>query len=159
MLKMPRFAREMKRGEEADVAALLERAFKGPDEARLVEALRRSGDMAGEMVLPSDDGVVGYYALSRMRGPKGWLCLAPVAIDPDWQGRGHGRRFVGQLAAWAEASGEVVVVLGDVPFYERCGFSAARAVGLTSPYDIAHTLVAGGVGVLEGDLVYPKAFG
>lgn len=154
------FVREMQRGEEPAVEALLTRAFDGSEEARLVEALRRAGAMAGEMVVPGEDGPVGYYALSWMQAPKGWLCLAPVAVDPARQGQGIGRRMVGQLSEWARLSQQVIVVLGDVPFYERAGFSQARAARLNSPYPVEHTLLAGpGEDVPEARLIYPRAFG
>jgi putative acetyltransferase len=160
VLKMPEFVREMRRGEEEAVDGLLRRAFGGADEAQLVLALRKSGAMAGEMVLPFEGGVVGYYALRALKGPKGWRCLAPVAIDPDWQGRGHGRRMVKQLVAWAEASNSSICVLGDVDFYKNCGFSTITDVELITPYSADHTLVAG-TGPLKGavTLEYPKAFG
>lgn len=158
-LRFPEFSREMRRGEEAAVDVLLQRAFGGDDEVRLVHALRQSGAVAGEVVLPFQGGVVGYYALSNMRAPKGWLCLAPVAIDPDWQGGGHGRRLVGMLAEWARRSGTYVTVLGQVAFYERAGFSAARAERLTSPYPVSHTLIAGpGEDAPEAELIYQAAF-
>ena len=158
-MKHTQFSREMRRGEEPAVAALLERAFGGHAEARLVEKLRRAGDIAGETVLPSDDGIVGYYAVSVMRSPKNWLCLAPVAIDPDWQRQGHGRRMIGLLAEWARLSGCYVVVLGQPAFYTRAGFSLERAAKLTSPYPITNTLLAGpGTDVPEQTLIYPKAF-
>ena len=154
------FVREMQRGEEPAVEALLTRAFDGSEEARLVEALRRAGAMAGEMVVPGEDGPVGYYALSWMEAPKGWLCLAPVAVDPARQGQGIGRRMIGQLSEWARLSQQVIVVLGDVPFYERAGFSQARAARLNSPYPVEHTLLAGpGEDVPEARLIYPRAFG
>lgn len=159
MLQTPEFSREMRRGEEDAVTDLLRQAFGGDTEARLVAALRKSGAVAGEVVLPYQGDVVGYYALSQMRAPKGWLCLAPVAIHPEWQGRGHGRRMIGMLTEWARLSGTKVVVLGQVAFYERAGFSAARAARLTSPYPIADTLLAGpGTDVPEETLVYPVAF-
>jgi putative acetyltransferase len=149
----------MRRGEEPAVAALLERAFGGQAEARLVEKLRRAGDIAGETVLPSDDVIVGYYAISAMRSPKRWLCLAPVAIEPDWQGQGHGRRMIGLLSEWARLSGCYVVVLGQPAFYTRAGFSLERAAKLTSPYPVTNTLLAGpGTDVPEQTLIYPKAF-
>ncbi|WP_294609982.1 GNAT family N-acetyltransferase [Roseovarius sp.] len=158
-MKRTQFSREMRRGEEPAVAALLQRAFGGQDEVRLVEKLRRAGDIAGETVLPSDDGIVGYYALSVMRSPKRWLCLAPVAIDPDWQGQGHGRRMIGLLSEWARMSGCYVVVLGQPGFYARAGFSLERAARLSSPYPITNTLLAGpGADVPEQSLIYPKAF-
>lgn len=155
----PGFARDLRRGEEAAVDRLLSRAFGGEDEVRLVHRLRRDGAMAGEVVLPCGDGIAGYYALSKMRAPKGWLCLAPVAIDPDWQGQRHGQRMIGMLAEWARLSRVHVVVLGQVGFYERGGFRQDRAAHLTSPYPIAHTLLAGpGDDAPAEKLLYPKAF-
>lgn len=159
MTKAPGFTREMRPGEEAGVEALLRLAFGGLDEARLVAALRKSGAMAGEMVLPCDGGIIGYYALSRFIRPKGWLCLAPVAIHPDWQGMRHGKRMIGQLTEWARLSGTCVVVLGQPEFYGRTGFSAARAAQLGSPYPLDHTLLAGpGTDAPRETLVYPKPF-
>ncbi|MBU3259046.1 N-acetyltransferase [Roseovarius sp. PS-C2] len=159
MTKTPGFTRDMRPGEEAGVEALLRLAFGGLDEARLVAALRKSGAMAGEMVLPCDGEIVGYYALSRFIRPKGWLCLAPVAIHPDWQGMRHGKRMIGQLTEWARLSGTYVVVLGQPAFYGKAGFSLDRAAGLTSPYPITQTLLAGpGQDVPEQALTYPKAF-
>ncbi len=154
----PDFLREMKRGEEASVSALLTDAFGQPDEARLVEKLRKSRAMAGEMVLPSKQGIVGYLALSRMIAPKGWLCLAPMAVHPDLQRMGYGRRMVGMITEWARLSGQTLVVLGDPDFYTRCGFRPAPE-GLTSPYPVDHTLVAGEVKAKSLDLRYPQAFG
>ena len=158
MFKTPDFMREMKRGEEDAVTALLTAAFARPDEARLVEALRKSRAIAGEMVLPMDGEVIGYAALSKMVSPKGWLCLAPVAIHPDFQARGFGRRLTGMITQWAEISGQTLVVLGDPKFYTRCGFTKI-ADGFTSPYPLTHTLTAGPAKTKVKELVYPKAFG
>jgi putative acetyltransferase len=63
------------------------------------------------------------------------------------------------LAEWARCSGIYVTVLGQVAFYERAGFSAARAARLTSPYPVAQTLIAGpGDDAPEAGLIYPAAF-
>ncbi len=154
------FCREMRPGEEQAVADLLRAAFDGDAESRLVAALRKSGQIAGEMVLPAPDtGIGGYYALSHFIQPRGWLCLAPVAIHPDLQGRGNGRRMIGLLSEWARISGHYVVVLGQGAFYERCGFSGRRAARLTSPYPLDHTLLAGpGEDPPQESLTYPKPF-
>ncbi len=155
----PDFSRELRRGEEDEVDALLRSAFDGADEAELVRALRKTGAMAGESVATWDGRIAGYYALSHMVAPKGWLCLAPVAVSPDRQGSGLGRRMMGMLSEWARLSDTYVVVLGQVAFYERAGFSQARAQGLTSPYPLAHTMIAGpGSDVPVAALQYPKAF-
>lgn len=154
------FLREMKRGEETAVAGLLRAAFGGEDEVRLVKALRKSGSVAGECVVPGPDGPLGYFALSAMRAPAGWLCLAPVAVAPEVQRRGLGRRMTGFLAAWAGAAQRTVVVLGDPSFYARAGFSAERAARLVTPYPVEHTLIARpGNDVPAERLVYPAAFG
>lgn len=154
----PDFLREMNRGEEAEVAKLLTEAFGGKEEALLVEKLRKSNAMAGEMVLPSANGIVGYLALSAMVAPKGWFALAPVAIRPDMQRMGHGRRMVGMITEWARLSNQTLVVLGDPAFYSRCGFRPAPE-GLTSPYPVDHTLVSGPAKAKSMALTYAPAFG
>lgn len=153
------FMREMRRGEEAAVEELLRAAFGSEDEARLVRALRKSGDLAGESVVAQDGRIVGYFALSWLVKPKGWLALAPVAVDPGHQGQGIGRRMCGMLSEWARLSRQMVLVLGEPGFYERAGFSQARAARLNAPYPVAHLLLAGpGDDAPEATLVYPRAF-
>ncbi|WP_245882506.1 GNAT family N-acetyltransferase [Yoonia sediminilitoris] len=155
----PDFARELRRGEERQVNDLLCAAFDGPAEAELVRRLRKERSIAGETVLPWEDEIVGYFALSHMRRPKGWICLAPVAIKPDLQGRGYGKRMMGLLSEWARLSRTPVVVLGSVGFYEKAGFSQAKAANLTSPYPIANTMLAGMDKPAPAQrLVYPAAF-
>jgi putative acetyltransferase len=153
------FMREMRRGEEAEVEALLAAAFGGDQEVRLERQLRRAGAMAGESVVPADGRIVGYFALSWMDSPNDWLCLAPVAVLPAWQRRGTGRRMIGMLSEWARLAGQYVIVLGDVGYYSKAGFSAERAAKLKSPFPIEHTLLAGpGEDVPERSLIYPEAF-
>ncbi len=153
------FHRELRKGEEAKVDRLLQRAFGGQDEVRLVHNLRKSKAMAGEMVVPVGDDIIGYYALSWIRAPKNWLCLAPVAVDPDWQGQGQGKRMMGLLSEWARLTGTYVVVLGEVAFYEKGGFSQSRAANLQSPFPIEYTLIAGpGNDAPSQELRYPAAF-
>ena len=139
---------------------LLALAFKGQDEVRLVHRLRKDRAIAGEMVISADNRIVAYAGLSQMIQPKGWLCLAPVAVHPDWQGRHIGSRMVGMITEWARLSKKTIVVLGEPGFYARNGFSSERAAQLTSPYPISHTLLAGpGETAPTETLVYPKAFG
>lgn len=158
MFNAPQFARDLKRGEEEDVDTLLKAAFGGPAEAQLVAKLRKSKAIAGEQVMPMGDRIVGYYALSFMIEPQGWLCLAPVAIAPDVQRRGYGKRMIGMLTEWARLTGTPIVVLGDPEFYEKTGFTRAGAAQLLSPYPSDHTMVCGVTGAPTHQLVYPAAF-
>ena len=158
MFNAPEFARDMKRGEEAQVDELLRAAFGSAAEAELVVKLRKPRLIAGEQVMPMGDRIVGYYALSNMVKPKGWLCLAPVAIAPDVQRRGYGKRMIGMLTEWARITQTPVVVLGEPAFYEKAGFSRKGAAALTGPYPIDHTMVCGLAGAPAQDLIYPPAF-
>ncbi|SFR32386.1 putative acetyltransferase [Yoonia tamlensis] len=158
LFQSPEFARDMKHGEEAAVDALLTQSFGSPAEAQLVAKLRKARVIAGETVLPMGGRIIGYYALSYLVKPKGWLCLAPVAIHSDVQGRGYGRRMLGVLTEWARLTKTPVVVLGNPDFYARAGFSHELAKNLQSPYPIKNTLVAGIDQAPAQTLVYPAAF-
>lgn len=164
--RTPDFMRALKRGEEDAVTALLDAAFGGRDESKLVEALRKSRVVAGEMVMPlrTDAGVqiVGYAALSKLVSPKGWLALAPVAIAPEFQGRGYGKRLVGMIAQWAEMTGQTLIVLGDPKLYTKAGFSPLPEE-FDAPYPHTHLMSVGPMKIVgkakEKRLTYPKAFG
>ncbi|SEN03998.1 putative acetyltransferase [Loktanella fryxellensis] len=159
-MQFPGFIRPASAADLPAIDALLRDAFGGGAEVALIHALRKAGAMRGEQVIPLGDGIIGTYALSAMVAPVGWLCLAPVAVAPDWQGRGHGRRMVAQLAAWADQTATPVVVLGAPAFYGKAGFSSAAAARLTSPYPVAQTLLVGvGGAVPQVALRYPAAFG
>ncbi|MEM0990889.1 MAG: N-acetyltransferase [Pseudomonadota bacterium] len=163
--------------EDADfeaVDALLRAAFGGADEANLIRRLRADGDMWFEWQTPWHGEMAGYLAVSRMRAPQGWGCLAPVAVRPEWQrGRlvelyGHtvvpatgadarypwriGSRLISMLRHLIDDRlsmqnadlPSTLVVLGEPSFYERGGFSLAQTQGLTSPYPLSHTLLLRG---------------
>jgi putative acetyltransferase len=159
MPPIPEFMRPMRLAEVALVDGLLRAAFAGDEEAALVTRLRTEGLMEVEMVLPGEGEVIGYLALSRLMAPEGWLVLAPVAIAPPWQRRGLGARLVAKTMQLMAIKGKTTVVLGEPGFYGRCGFSSARAAALTSPFPIAHTLLARpGDDIPTEALRYPAAF-
>lgn len=149
--KFPEFSRDMRRGDEDAVDDLLNRVYGGGAEVQIVHGLRQSGAVAGEVVLPYQGSIVGYYILSQMRAPDGMLCLGPLAIDPDWQRAGHGRRMIGLLAEWARISSTSVIAQGCAPFFARAGFRAGPLSDIS---------VAGPERDLSGvDLSFPTAFG
>ncbi|WP_405010402.1 GNAT family N-acetyltransferase [Kitasatospora sp. NBC_01539] len=118
-------------------------AFPGPDEADLVDSLRRDPSWLPELsvVAVEDDGrelVLAHALLTRLQVGDGWaLALAPVAVAPEWQGKGIGAQVVRAALAAAERSGErLVVVLGDPAYYGRFGFTPASRHEVTGPYDV-----------------------
>ena len=156
----PSFTREARTSDHAAIDRLLVAAFGGAEEARLARELRRDKDLFREIVMPWGDEMAGYLAVSRFVSPEGWLCLAPVAVHPEWQREGRGQFMVQGLVDEIVGSlGRTMVVVGEGKFYRRCGFLATRAARLTSPYGTENTLLAAPeMSVPVETLVYPKAF-
>jgi ribosomal protein S18 acetylase RimI-like enzyme len=86
---------------------------------------------AGEVYVLELDGVLGGFIVMRPLG--GRLFVENVAVDPAYQGQGHGRR----LMAFAEtfASGLDLPALRlytnelmheNIPFYEGLGFAVSE---------------------------------
>lgn len=160
MLNTPQFMREMKRGEEADVDALLEAAFGNARQRDILAQLRSSKTIAGEMILPMNGMVVGFAALSSMVSPKGWLVLDPVAIAPDLQSRGFGKRLIGMIAQWADMTGNTIVAHQphthpDSSLFRSCGFTP-----LPSTFEIPHSagtlLICGAGKTKTSKITFPK---
>ncbi|MEM9585606.1 MAG: N-acetyltransferase [Pseudomonadota bacterium] len=156
----PSFTRDARHTDHAAIDRLLVASFGGPQEAQLVRNLRAEGAVWQETVMPWGEEAAGYLAISRFVAPDGWLCLAPVAVHPDWQGEGRGQFMVEQaVEEFSKKLKRFMVVVGDGKFYRRCGFLATRAARLTSPYGTENTLLIGpDMSVPTETLIYPKAF-
>ncbi len=157
--------------DHAAVAEVVEAAFGGPAEAKLVELLRASDGYVPELALVADrDGaIVGHtmftYVTLRGEEEREVLQLAPVAVVPQQQGLGIGSELVRAGLERADARHEpLVVVQGHPTYYPRFGFESARRHGIEPPSpDISDAAFM----VLRlpayderyrGQIVYPPAF-
>lgn len=147
----------------AAIRAVLEAAFPGLEEARLVEELRADGDAAIALVAEASGIVIGHVMFSPMTGPFRALGLGPVAVAPAHQRSGIGGKLIRQgLAEAGEAGWQGVVVLGEPAYYRRFGFDPALAAGFTSPYAGPHLMalaLGGPLPVTSGRIDYAPAFG
>jgi predicted N-acetyltransferase YhbS len=78
-------------------------------------------------------------------GTEGALLLGPLAVDPEFAGKGHGRQLVGEALDQARADGiRLVVLVGDEPYYARFGFHPVPPgqIGLPGPVDPKRLLAA-----------------
>lgn len=123
------------RDDAAAVGAVHDEAFGGPAEARLVAELHADGDVVLSFVAVEAGAVVGHVLCSRAHaGGVPLLGLAPLGVLPAHQGRGVGAALLHTVLGAAQARGEsAVVLLGDVGYYGRYGFSAASPQGLDPP--------------------------
>ncbi|MBU3029920.1 GNAT family N-acetyltransferase [Paracoccus marinaquae] len=109
--------------DHAAIDALLQAAFEGPDEARLVRLLRDQGDLSLSLVAHAAGTILGHVALSPIGGDRPALALAPVAVTPRAQRLGIGSALIRD--AIARSGGLPIVVLGDPAYYGRFGFAPA----------------------------------
>jgi len=147
----------------AEVRKLHLIAFPGPGEADLVDRLRADGDAVISLVATNDDVLVGHVMFSRMSAPFRALGLAPVAVLPDWRRRGIAARLIedgikqAQKDNWAG-----IFVLGEPDYYQRFGFSAAKAEKFESPYAgpylMALSLQGNDLPCCSGRIDYASAF-
>lgn len=139
------------------IDALLRRAFGGPAEADLVRRLRAQRGFREWVV-----GVpvpIAYVAVSPFEAPGDWLCLAPLAVAPEEQGRGVATALLRHVVAELIAEKRTVVALGQPSLYARAGFSNERAARLVTPYPLGATAIARpGSDAPAVRLVYHPAF-
>lgn len=117
-------------------------AFKGGGEADVVDQLRSSCDDFISMVAKLDGQVVGHIFFTPVRivQKNDWTVLgsglAPLAVDPEFQGEGIGSKLCKEGLQRIEAEGyPFAVVLGNPKFYSRFGFERASKHGITSSFE------------------------
>ncbi len=144
-------------GDDADVMALVERAFGPGRLAKAAERLREGNRFlpALSMTAREKGRLVGTVRMWPVRiGDHPALLLGPIAVDPAARKRGLGGALVGRACAAAAAAGHrVVVLVGDVGFFQKLGFEALapETVRLPGPADPRRILLkALQPGALEG---------
>jgi predicted N-acetyltransferase YhbS len=70
------------------------------------------------------------------------IFFGPIAVDPAWRSNGLGAAITERCCAAAAAAGhELVVLVGDMPFFGPLGFAPAPGVRMPGPVDQRRVLV------------------
>ncbi len=149
-----------------EVRWLLEKAFGGPAEARLADALRDNSDDVLELVAIHEQQLYGHILFSRLRvetrnRSADAVALAPLAVRAESRSTGVGSALIENAHHMLrEAGEELSVVLGDPAYYGRFGYSHARAVKFESDYqgDALQALAFSPEAPSMGELIYAPAF-
>jgi putative acetyltransferase len=113
-------------------------AFEGgQEEVRIVNEVRRLDAVVRRLELVGDqDGVVVGHVLTSSADLGGHAvpAVAPLAVRPNWQGRGVGTALMGELIDRAERDRwSLLALLGNPAYYRRFGFEPARPLGIFYP--------------------------
>lgn len=115
-------------------------AFRTPEEAALVDALRGGAGHLVSLVAEDAGTVVGHVLFSTVALPGHprlrLMGLAPLAVLPAHQRRGFGAALARAGLERCRAIGTgAVFVLGSPAYYGRFGFARADAFGIGCPFD------------------------
>ncbi len=166
--------------DEDAVRRLVGDAFGGERVPDLLDALRSGDGWVGlSFVAEQESGagprVVGHVAYTRslLDAPdrlRDVLVLSPLAVAPDRQRRGIGRRLVhASLDALDDRPEPLVVLEGSPAYYSALGFVPAETLGLRRPslrippaafqaWPLPAYDAAGGPDVVRGTVVYHRTF-
>lgn len=155
-------------GDESAIHAVNRAAFPGPQEAALVDALRKTDAFLPELSLVAEAGdrIIGHILFTRVsiQGTPA-LALAPMAVLPDHQRGGVGSALVRDGLTRATEHGErLVVVLGHPEYYPRFGFTPAGVRGLRIQWEappeafLVKELVPGALNGVAGHVTYAAPF-
>lgn len=159
-----------------------ESVFSGHREARLGDRLRR-GELAqislvaervcdpetGRHLNEGEGGLLGHVMVSRVElsgyPDRVMMALAPLAVLPQYQRHGIGKRLVISAVKRCRLLGAgAVVAAGYVDFYTHLGFHPARHYGLYCDHDdvpgdfVAIELLPDYLTGLGGEVRFPRGF-
>jgi putative acetyltransferase len=136
---------QIRQEQPEDVPAIQEvesLAFGQPDEARLVERLRKNSQGTLSLVAVRDGRIVGHILFSSVTidgegSSAAGMGLGPLAVLPEVQRQGIGSALAREGIRILESQGcPFIVVLGHARYYPRFGFETASRYGLRCTWSV-----------------------
>lgn len=131
------------------VERLIEDSFKDLEfsdgrEQDLVRSLRSTVNFIPELSLVAqiDEKIVGYLLMTsvKIRFAEGWqpsLALAPMAVEPSFQGKGIGSALIKTAHEKARNIGyPSAVVVGHKDYYPRFGYQPLQNYKIRVPFEV-----------------------
>lgn len=126
------------------IEGLLDRAFGPGRFAKVSERVREFADFAQELSFCALEGetVVGVVRMWRVAvGDQPIVFLGPLAVEASERRHGLGAMLVERACEASREAGEAAVVLvGDLPYFQRVGFDVAPNVAMPGPVDAKRVL-------------------
>lgn len=124
----------------AAIGALTAVAFEGHpysdgSEPKIIERLRRLGQLSLSLVAEEKGEIVGHVAFSPVTltgGEAGWYGLGPVSVSPSRQRGGIGSALINEGLTILKGEGaQGFALAGDPAYYRRFGFAAVAQLQTT----------------------------
>lgn len=146
-------------------------AFEQEFEGLLIRKIRKGQNFIEELSLVAldEETIVGHILFSKIKiqGEREYdtLALAPMAVKPEYQQKGIGKKLVRAGLKKAKDLGfGSVIVLGHSDYYPQFGFQAASQWNIKCSLDVpdesfmAIQLIPGDLEDKSGTVIYPKEF-
>jgi len=129
-----------------EIDLIVQEAFKGDLEVRLVQSLRNRGELVVSLVAEHDETIVGHVAASLVTVDEiscSFVGIAPLAVLPAHQKQGIGASLMHAVLEQTRDHGfTAAVLLGDPKYYPRFGFKPASQFNLDNEYGATDAFMA-----------------
>lgn len=146
-------------------------AFEQEFEGQMIRKIREGKNFIPELSLVASDetDIMGHILFSKIKiqGEKEYetLALAPIAVKPQYQQKGIGKKLVRAGLKKAKDLGfGSVIVLGHSDYFPQFGFQKASQWKIKCSFDVpdeafmAIQLIPGDLEDKSGTVIYPKEF-
>lgn len=137
--------RQENKKDYAEVYNVIKKAFMSAEhcdgnEQDLVVNLRESNNFIPELSLVAidDNKIVGYILFTKIRiGKYEEVALAPLAVLPEYQKQGIGKKLIEEGHKKAKKLGyHYSIVLGSERYYPKLGYVPASQYGIKAPFEV-----------------------
>jgi len=146
------------------IETLLDRVFGPNRQTKASYAFRHPVAPIADLCLVARDGedIVGtlrFWPVLIGGESNPALLLGPIGVSPDRQKTGIGRALISRGHSLGQSLGhKIVLLVGDVNYYCRFGYSPAMGHGITMPNEaperlLVHELLAGSLNGVTGDIL------